>query len=98
MLADSQSRHQIETVLDQNLLVEAAAGSGKTESLARRMAHGIITGHYQVQDIAAVTFTRKAAGNLRDRFQTVLEKRLPDLTDAREKERVHGAQIGRAHV
>ncbi len=91
MLADHHSRQLIETSLDQNLLVEAAAGSGKTESLARRMAHGIITGRYRVQDIAAVTFTRKAAGNLRDRFQTVLENRLINLTDPTERERVETA-------
>ncbi len=91
MLADQQSRQQIETSLEQNLLVEAAAGSGKTESLARRMAHGVISGRYRVQEIAAVTFTRKAAGNLRDRFQTVLERRLPGLSDAGERERVETA-------
>ncbi len=91
MLADAKSRDQIATILDRNLLVEAAAGSGKTQSLANRMAHGILTGRYRVQDIAAVTFTRKAAGNLRDRFQSVLEKKLPKLTDPTEIDRVHTA-------
>lgn len=91
MLADSPSREQIATVLDRNLLVEAAAGSGKTQSLANRMAHGVITGLYRVQDLAAVTFTRKAAGNLRDRFQTVLEQKLPELTDPAQRERVQAA-------
>ena len=66
----------IKTRLDVNLLVEAGAGSGKTDSLAERMAAGIVSGHYVVEQMAAVTFTRKAAAELRGRFQLALEARL----------------------
>ena len=56
-----------------NMLVEAGAGSGKTEMLARRMAAGIAEGVYTIEHMAAVTFTRKAAAELRGRFQLALE-------------------------
>ena len=59
-----------------NILVEAGAGSGKTQMLAARMAAGIAAGVYQVEHMAAVTFTRKAAAELRGRFQLALEKEL----------------------
>jgi len=75
-LADQVARDLIEQALDRNLLVEAGAGSGKTESLARRMAAGIAAGTYVVEGMAAVTFTRKAAAELRGRFQLELERRL----------------------
>ena len=68
-LPDQAARDLIATRLDLNLLVEAAAGSGKTENLARRMAAGIAEGVYQIDGMAAVTFTRKAAAELRGRFQ-----------------------------
>ena len=59
-----------------NLLVEAGAGSGKTQMLAERMAAGVATGAYQIQHMAAVTFTRKAASELRGRFHLALEQEL----------------------
>jgi ATP-dependent helicase/nuclease subunit A len=89
-LADAGSRRIIEERLDLNLLVEAGAGSGKTHSLAGRMAAGIVSGRYQVTELAAVTFTRKAAAELRGRFQLALETR---LSGAKGKER---ARVERA--
>ena len=62
--------------LETNLLVEAGAGSGKTHEMAARMAAGVATGHYSIEQMAAVTFTRKAAAELRGRFQLALEDEL----------------------
>ncbi len=75
-LADADARQAIQRRLDLNILVEAGAGSGKTHSLAGRMAAGIVSGQYVVEEMAAVTFTRKAAAELRGRFQMALERRL----------------------
>ena len=74
-----QSRRIIREELLTNLLVEAGAGSGKTQMLAERMAAGMATGVYQIEHMAAVTFTRKAASELRGRFHLALEKRLAEL-------------------
>lgn len=91
VLPDQAARDLIEARLDLNLLVEAGAGSGKTESLARRMAAGIIDGRYMVEQMAAVTFTRKAAAELRGRFQFVLEDRLGKEPDATRRARIEEA-------
>ena len=72
-LQDEESRRIIREELDANLLVEAGAGSGKTQMLAERMAAGIASGVYQIEHLAAVTFTRKAASELRGRFHLALE-------------------------
>src|ERR687891_679619 len=95
---DQESRRVIREKLLTNILVEAGAGSGKTQMLAERMAAGVAAGVYEVEHMAAITFTRKAASELRGRFHLALEKqlrevdRIPDvagLTLARQ--RIEGA-------
>jgi len=78
-LRDEPARERIATDLDVNLLVEAGAGSGKTTALVGRMVALIATGTAPIDEIAAVTFTRKAAAELRERFQTKIELRLSEL-------------------
>ena len=73
---DQAERDRISGDLDSNLLVEAGAGSGKTRSLVDRMVALVGTGTCTVDRIAAVTFTRKAAAELRQRFQVSLEQAL----------------------
>jgi ATP-dependent helicase/nuclease subunit A len=90
-LPDQPARDVIVCRLDVNVLVEAGAGSGKTESLAQRMVAGIAAGVYEVDGMAAVTFTRKAAAELRGRFQLALENRLVAEHEPKRKERLRAA-------
>lgn len=76
---DQSQRDRIRDDLDRNLLVEAGAGSGKTTSLVDRMVALVRGGECTVEKIAAVTFTRKAAAELRQRFQVTLEDVLATL-------------------
>ena len=87
---DQESRRRIREELLTNILVEAGAGSGKTQMLAERMAAGVAAGVYQVEHMAAVTFTRKAASELRGRFHLALEGEL-------SKERALSPPDGIAH-
>ncbi|MBN2327175.1 MAG: UvrD-helicase domain-containing protein [Candidatus Omnitrophica bacterium] len=75
-IPDQHQRDVIENELDVNLLVEAAAGTGKTTSLISRMIALIRKGKCQIDEMAAVTFTRKAASEMRSRFQIAMEKTL----------------------
>ena len=80
---DEQSRRTIREELLTNILVEAGAGSGKTQMLAERMAAGVAEGVYEIEHMAAVTFTRKAASELRGRFHLALEARLASARQAK---------------
>src|SRR3954451_2134142 len=88
---DRESRRSIGEDLQANLLVEAGAGSGKTQMLAERMAAGIASGVYKIEHLAAVTFTRKAASELRGRFHLALEKARVASTDDAASARLDAA-------
>ncbi|MCJ7472581.1 MAG: UvrD-helicase domain-containing protein, partial [Actinobacteria bacterium] len=75
-LKDSQARIKIREELGTSFFVEAGAGSGKTYCLVERMVNLIKSGNATIEHIAAVTFTRKAAAELNERFQIGLEKAL----------------------
>ncbi len=93
VIADQAERDRIADDLDSNLLVEAGAGSGKTYALLDRLVALIRTGRATVSEIAAVTFTRKAAAELRERFQTRLEEDLRIARGEKEKDAVAIARL-----
>ncbi len=93
-LPDRNARERIRNDLETNLLVEAGAGSGKTTALVDRMVSLVATGAAQIGQVAAVTFTRKAAAELRERFQAALEKALSEQADSATADRLHDALKG----
>ena len=92
---DQADREQIATALDDTLIVEAAAGTGKTTELVRRIVRVIETGRAEVIGIVAVTFTEKAAGELKLRLREALEEaRGNTASESHERERLDRA-LGR---
>ena len=90
LLPDAEARRAIEKDLGVSLLVEAAAGTGKTTSLVARMTELIRSGAATVDRISAVTFTIKAAAELSERFQTSLEA-AARAAGGEEKQRLESA-------
>ncbi len=73
MIADD--RHLISEALDDTLVVEAAAGTGKTTELVKRVVRLVETGRAErIDQIVAVTFSEKAAGELKLRLREELER------------------------
>ncbi len=73
-LDDAAARELIRTALDETLIVEASAGTGKTTQLVNRVAELLASGRAKIGSIVAVTFTHKAAGELKLRLRQKLDE------------------------
>ena len=71
---DAAARAQIRDLHDATLFVEAGAGTGKTTALVNRVVALIARGRVGIRELAAITFTEAAAGELRDRIRFRLEQ------------------------
>lgn len=63
---------------DSNILVAAAAGSGKTAVLVERIIHKIIDEQMDIDKILVVTFTNAAASEMRERILEAIYKKLEE--------------------
>ncbi len=92
--------------LDRNVIVVAGAGSGKTSVLVNRYL-ALLDAHpdWELNALVAITFTQKAAREMRDRVRQALEQRLARATSEDEIERwsarvaaMDGARIDTIHA
>ena len=73
-LADAEARRRILTEFGTSFFVEAAAGTGKTTALVGRIVGLVRAGAGTLDRIVAVTFTEKAAGEMKLRLRSEIEK------------------------
>ena len=71
MLINREQQRVIDEV-EQNILLLASAGTGKTNTLAYRVAHLIEDGYAKAENILCMTFTNKAANEMKDRIQSLV--------------------------
>ena len=104
---DQEARRRIREDLRVNLMCEASAGTGKTKVLVDRMVETVAAGAADIGHMAAITFTRKAAGEMRSRFLRALQEasaREARLNSGRARrlreamERVDQCAIGTIHA
>jgi ATP-dependent helicase/nuclease subunit A len=79
---------------DGDLLLDASAGSGKTSVLVERFARAVLDDGVEVSAILAITFTDKAAAELRERIRL----RLRELGAVEQARATEGAFISTIHA
>src|SRR2546425_542141 len=101
---DKAARDRIRNSLQESLIVEASAGTGKTFEMVRRVVAVLQKGLTQIHRVVAVTFTRKAAGELKLRLRQELDRARTEATDPGEinnlqdaLERLEEARVGTIH-
>ncbi|HEY8173265.1 MAG TPA: UvrD-helicase domain-containing protein, partial [Dehalococcoidia bacterium] len=97
---DAAERARIASDVDVNMCVEAGAGTGKTTVLVDRIVNVIATGHADVQHLAVITFTEKAAAELSARVRHGLERALAASDDSIRTARLEAAirNLNLAHI
>jgi ATP-dependent exoDNAse (exonuclease V) beta subunit len=75
-LPDAEARTAIAEALDDTVFVEAAAGTGKTTALVGRIVSLVRSGRGRLDRVVAVTFTEKAAGEMKLRLRAEIEHAL----------------------
>ncbi|MGD2175127.1 MAG: UvrD-helicase domain-containing protein, partial [Candidatus Brocadiaceae bacterium] len=100
-MRDSEARSRIEEGTDRSILVEAAAGTGKTTLIIERVLRGIRDGALEMPQTVAITFTEKAAGELEERLRRRLSRCVyRDDLPATEGGRLRAAldELDQAHI
>lgn len=67
---DAEQRLAAETLLGPVVLL-AGAGTGKTRAITHRIAHGVASGVYSPSRVMVLSFTNRAAGEVRSRLKTL---------------------------
>lgn len=97
---DASARARIESDLETSFVVEAAAGTGKTTALVGRIVALLGSGKASITELAAITFTERAAGELVLRLRDALEHGRREAPDANVRARLEVAlgDFEAAHV
>ena len=97
--ADQDVRERLNTELDTSFFLQAGAGAGKTKTLVDRVVQLVQLGRAELRSIVAITFTEKAAGELRARIRAALAAARAQA-DHDQAERLDRAlrQVDAAHI
>ncbi|MFV0435692.1 MAG: ATP-dependent helicase [Leucobacter sp.] len=96
LVPTDEQRAVIEHPLQGSALVIAGAGSGKTETMANRVVWLVANGLVAPDEVLGLTFTRKAAGELRERISGRLATFVERLADAAERRALSPAEARRS--
>jgi ATP-dependent helicase/nuclease subunit A len=96
-LQDQEARDRILGDLGSTLVVEAAAGTGKTSALVGRIVQLVRSGRARLDGVLSVTFTDKAAGEMKLRLRGELEKARDGAGGEERVEKLEVAQIATIH-
>jgi ATP-dependent helicase/nuclease subunit A len=108
-LSDAEARQVGETTFDRNVVVLAGAGTGKTTLLVNRLLHALLREPhpFRLTEMLALTFTNKAANEMKGRLREELQELLTacqsptlrrELENARLKEFQERYHVSTEHI
>jgi len=95
---DLDERMHAATDFDRNLVVIAGAGTGKTSLLVERILTAVGTGRLAIDRLGAITFTERAAGEMRQRLAEGLERLLIATQPGHEHDPAHEGDRAFVHL
>ncbi len=80
-ILDTLNKQQKQAVLenDSNLLIIAGAGSGKTKTITHKIAYILENNYAKPYEILALTFTNKAANEMKERIEKMVQSKVKDM-------------------
>lgn len=82
---EDDKRKDIVDNCNSNCMIEAGAGAGKTTIIVDRIINQLKSGSIKASQLVVITFTKAAAGELRDRLSKKLENALKDASEEEQK-------------
>src|SRR5436190_1195318 len=98
ILPDEEARRRAATELGTTFLVEAGAGTGKTSVLLQRLLTLVRSGRSPLERVAAITFTERAAAELRVRLRSEIETALAGPLSDEERRNLREARSQLEHA
>ena len=84
MSSPSEEQARVISAPIENILVSAAAGSGKTTVLVERIIRKIMAGELSLDGVLVVTFTKAAASNMQSKIDSALRKAIKENSNNQE--------------
>ena len=88
---EDDKRKDIVNNCNSNCMIEAGAGAGKTTIIVNRIINQLKQGIIKASELVVITFTKAAAGELRDRLSQKLEDAIKDTKDQKERQNLKDA-------
>ena len=96
MVKFTQAQERAITAKGSDILVSAAAGSGKTAVLVERIKQNIIDGNYSIDEVFVSTFTNKSAKDMKDKIEKALRETYNETMEPRLNEEI--IKLNDAHI
>lgn len=82
---EKYKREDIVNNCNSNCMIEAGAGAGKTTIIVDRIINQLKSGHIEASQLVVITFTKAAAGELRDRLSKKLAEALDETNNDEDR-------------
>ncbi|MEG0005737.1 MAG: 3'-5' exonuclease [Clostridium sp.] len=79
-MALNEMQQQVVNEIDNNIILLASAGTGKTDTLSKRIANIISRGRAKASQVLCITFTNKAAKEMDERVKSILKANYKGIT------------------